>query len=103
MERATRTFFSLSPFTLSEAPASLHVFSLSPFTCRCRALGSLRSYGREVYVKPVGLVTPRASPSAFGTLPLPYDIHNVCLFTRPSALPLTAYEFQLEYVLSAPN
>lgn len=38
-----------------------------------------------------------------GALPLPYDIHNVCLFTRPSALPLTAYEFQLEYVLSAPN
>lgn len=59
VERAMR---SLSPYTLSGPLRSpLHLFSLFPFTCWCRALGSLRSYGREAYVKPMGLVTLRAS------------------------------------------
>lgn len=128
MERATWAFpFPISPFILSGLSSSLfyictfmcvtHVcicvyilsLSLPPFLPLLPSPGGVAHSapcGRKAYVKPVGLIPPFPLPPSHttGTLLLPYDIHNVCLFTLDwAALPLTAYEFQLEYVLSAPN
>lgn len=60
VERATQSPFPLGRSLYQGPRAPLDIFSLFPFTWWCRALGSLRSYGRKAYVKPVGLITPRA-------------------------------------------
>lgn len=58
--------------------------SLSPLLPSPDDVAHAAPCGRKAYVKPVGLVPPPCPlpPShTTSTLPLPYDIHNVCLFT----------------------